>query len=155
MAIAITSWILAIIVAVLIAISLNGLGRTMSWYARPLWLFFLYIIPTLLVPMGTLLLHAKYYHKDIELSPWTIFQLYYDAYQSIWTVILIIGIIIRVRSSFVALIWVFSAALGNLLKSKFFGKWRSMESRLEIIYEEPVTSVGFQAYLILAENVLT
>lgn len=62
--------------------------------------------------------------QDIELSPWTVFQLYYDAYQGIWTLVLIFGIIIRVRSSFIALLWVSFPALGNYLKSKMFTKWR-------------------------------
>ncbi|KAJ8925688.1 hypothetical protein NQ315_009535 [Exocentrus adspersus] len=124
MFIVLSSWILSVVSTVVIAAFLNGLGRTMSWYARPLWVFFLYVIPTLLVCMTSVLLHAKYYNKSLELSPWTLFQLYYDAYQIIWTVVLLLGVIVRIRSSFIALIWVFFAALGNILKSKLFSKWR-------------------------------
>ncbi|XP_044264233.1 endoplasmic reticulum metallopeptidase 1-like isoform X5 [Tribolium madens] len=124
MSIIVGSWIASIITSLLIALCLNALGRTMSWYARPLWIFFLYIIPTLLISMAVLLLHSKYYNHDLELSPWTLFQLYYDAYQLIWTLILVFGVIVRVRSSFIAMIWVFFASLGNFLKSRLFGKWR-------------------------------
>ncbi|RZB38929.1 endoplasmic reticulum metallopeptidase 1-like, partial [Asbolus verrucosus] len=141
MSIIVASWIASIVAAVLVAACLTALGRTMSWYARPFWLFFLYVIPTLLVSMAVLLLHAKYYQKvilrrcsarrltfspfqDLELSPWTLFQLYYDAYQLIWTIILLFGVTVRVRSSFIALIWVIFGSLGNFLKSKLFGKWR-------------------------------
>nr|XP_023012163.1 endoplasmic reticulum metallopeptidase 1-like [Leptinotarsa decemlineata] len=118
------SWLLSVISTVLIATFLNCLGRTMSWYARPLWVFFLYVIPTLIVSMATILTHAKVYNKDIDSSPWTLFQLYYDAYQTIWTVVLLMGVLIRLRSSFIALIWVFAAALGNVLKSMLFNQWR-------------------------------
>ncbi|EFA07296.2 endoplasmic reticulum metallopeptidase 1 isoform X1 [Tribolium castaneum] len=124
MSIIVGSWVASIITSLLIAVCLNALGRTMSWYARPLWIFFLYVIPTLLVSMAVLLLHSKYYNHDLELSPWTLFQLYYDAYQLIWTIILVFGVIVRVRSSFIAMIWVFFASLGNFLKSRLFGKWR-------------------------------
>jgi hypothetical protein len=62
--------------------------------------------------------------QDLDLSPWTVFQLYYDAYQLIWTIILLFGVMVRVRSSFIALIWVFFASLGNFLKTRLFGKWR-------------------------------
>jgi hypothetical protein len=124
MSIIIGSWVASIITDLLIAVCLTCLGRTMSWYARPLWIFFLYVIPTLLVSMAVILLHAKYYQKDLDLSPWTVFQLYYDAYQLIWTIILLFGVMVRVRSSFIALIWVFFASLGNFLKTRLFGKWR-------------------------------
>ncbi|CAH0550191.1 unnamed protein product [Brassicogethes aeneus] len=118
------SWLLSVLTAVGLAGILNGLGRTMSWYARPMWAFFLYVIPTILVSMATILLHAKYYHKDLQLSPWLVFQMYYDAYQFIWTVVLIFGTLFRIRSSFIALSWVFFVSIGNILKSKMFGKWR-------------------------------
>lgn len=62
--------------------------------------------------------------QDLELSPWVTFQLYYDAYQVLWTLLLIFGITARFRSSFVALLWTAFPALGNILKSKLFGKWR-------------------------------
>lgn len=52
-----------IVICVAIAIALNALDRTMSWFARPIWIFFLYIVPTFLVGMGVIYLHAKYRHK--------------------------------------------------------------------------------------------
>lgn len=55
--------IACVIVSILIALLLNQLGRTMSWFARPIWLFFLYVIPTLVTSMGILLIHSKKVHK--------------------------------------------------------------------------------------------
>ncbi|XP_066142542.1 endoplasmic reticulum metallopeptidase 1-like isoform X2 [Euwallacea fornicatus] len=119
------SWLMCLMFAVGTAASLVGLGRTMSWYARPYWALFLYVIPTLVISLITIFVHAKYFNKDLILSPWTVFQLYYDAYQVIWTMVLIIGTLLRYRSSFIPLTWVFFASLGNFLKSKLFGRWRS------------------------------
>ncbi|KAG5898670.1 hypothetical protein JTB14_030620 [Gonioctena quinquepunctata] len=124
MVFAFLSWLFSVITNFAIAALLDCLGRTMSWYARPLWIFFLYVIPTLVVSITTILLHAKVYNKDLDYSPWTLFQLYYDAYQTIWTIVLLLGVLLRLRSSFIALIWAFAAALGNILKSVFFGRWR-------------------------------
>ncbi|CAH1280027.1 unnamed protein product [Diabrotica balteata] len=118
------SWIISVISTLGVAALINCLGRTMSWYARPLWIFFLYVIPTLVISMATVLYHAKVYNKDIEMSPWTVFQLYYDAYQLLWTLVLLLGVAIRLRSSFIALLWVFSATLGNIFKSLLFTRWR-------------------------------
>jgi hypothetical protein len=69
MSIIIGSWVASIITDLLIAVCLTCLGRTMSWYARPLWIFFLYVIPTLLVSMAVILLHAKYYQKVLSFDP--------------------------------------------------------------------------------------
>ncbi|CAH1998298.1 unnamed protein product [Acanthoscelides obtectus] len=121
---ALISWILSVFATVIIAALLTAFGRTMSWYARPLWAFFLYVIPTLLVCMATVLLHAKLFNSDLDVSPWAKFQIYYDAYQVIWTVVLFFGILLRIRSSFIAWTWTFFAALGNILKSKLYGRFR-------------------------------
>lgn len=130
----VSSWFLTLIVCNSIAFVLVSLGRTMSWYARPLWVFYLYVIPSLVVSMAAILLHAKQFNKDLELSPWTLFQLYYDSYQFMWTFILILGIILRIRSSFIALTWVLFAAIGNILKTKLFGKWRDSKWLLMHIF---------------------
>lgn len=37
---------------------------------------------------------------------------------------LILGVIVRIRSSFIALLWVFFASIGNALKSKLFSRFR-------------------------------
>ncbi|KAK9707901.1 Peptidase family M28 [Popillia japonica] len=122
------TWFASAIFCVIIAICLNLLDRTMAWYGRPLWVFFLYMVPTTLVSKFVIFAHAKYNHKDIEVWPWTVFQIYYDAYQLIWTVVLTIGTILRIRSSFIALLSAVFMAMANLLKSKLFakqkdGKW--------------------------------
>lgn len=69
-----------------------------------------------------------FFVQDLELSSWVTFQLYYDAYQMLWTLLLIFGIAARFRSSFIALLWTAFPALGNILKSKLFGKWRGTNS---------------------------
>lgn len=66
MTIIIVTLLATVFFAVLVAACLTALGRTMSWFARPLWIFFLYVIPTLLVSMAVLLLHAKFYQKVAE-----------------------------------------------------------------------------------------
>ena len=45
------AWMSVLIVVFLIAALLTVLDRTMSWYQRPIWIFFLYIHPSLLTMM--------------------------------------------------------------------------------------------------------
>ncbi|KAH1007293.1 hypothetical protein HUJ04_004549 [Dendroctonus ponderosae] len=119
------SLLLCMLFALGTAACLMGLGRTMSWYARPFWAFFIYVIPTLVISLVAILMHANHFTKEIAMFPWTVFQLYYDAYQLLWTIVLLVGIPLRIRSSFIALTWVVFASIGNLLKSHLFGQWRS------------------------------
>lgn len=49
--IVIISWLASLLSCTLIALILTKLGKVMSWYARPAWLFFLYICPTTSVSM--------------------------------------------------------------------------------------------------------
>lgn len=45
------SWIISMMSVTFIALILTKLEKVMSWYARPAWLFFLYVCPTLAVSM--------------------------------------------------------------------------------------------------------
>lgn len=47
----IVSWLVSILSCTLIALILTKLGKVMSWYARPAWLFFLYVVPTIFISM--------------------------------------------------------------------------------------------------------
>jgi hypothetical protein len=57
---AIGSLLLILLVNLLIALTLTALDRSMSWFARPVWIFFLYICPTLFVPMALLLIVSRW-----------------------------------------------------------------------------------------------
>lgn len=48
----ICSWIICMISVTMIALLLTKLDKVMSWYARPAWLFFLYVCPTVAVSMS-------------------------------------------------------------------------------------------------------
>jgi len=50
----IIAWIISLITCILIAILLSILGRTMSWYAKPIWICFLYVLPILSVSMAVI-----------------------------------------------------------------------------------------------------
>lgn len=57
------SWVSALLGCLAIALLLNSTGATMSWYANPVWIFFLYVIPTYTACMLTIYLHASYFNK--------------------------------------------------------------------------------------------
>lgn len=57
------TWFASVFFSLIVAVVLNMLNRTMAWYGRPLWVFFLYMVPTLLVLMIGIRLHAKYNHQ--------------------------------------------------------------------------------------------
>lgn len=61
------SWIFSMFCATIVAMFLTQLGKVMSWYARPAWLFFLYICPTVIASMAFFLAVAKN-QKKVKIS---------------------------------------------------------------------------------------
>ncbi|XP_058797320.1 endoplasmic reticulum metallopeptidase 1-like [Phymastichus coffea] len=122
-AIVICSWIISMISVTIIALLLTKLGKVMSWYARPAWLFFLYVCPTVAVSMTFFLFMAARQKKDVY-SSWTLYQLYFDAYNVFWMTVLLFCILLDIRSGFIPLHWVLFLSLGNILRQTFFNKWR-------------------------------
>lgn len=57
------SWLLTLMVSILIALCLTALGSSLSWYARPVWIIFLYVIPSVTVPMLLLLYKSQHQRK--------------------------------------------------------------------------------------------
>ncbi|XP_047115031.1 endoplasmic reticulum metallopeptidase 1-like isoform X1 [Schistocerca piceifrons] len=120
---AICSWLLGILACITIAVILTSIGCTMSWYARPVWIFFLYISPALAVPMA-FILGLSHIQRKVFSSPWTVFQLYCDGYQIAWTLILTFCTLLSVRSGFVAWMWTFFPCIVSLLQRITYRRWR-------------------------------
>ncbi|XP_012263393.2 endoplasmic reticulum metallopeptidase 1-like [Athalia rosae] len=117
------SIIFAMVSVTIIAVFLTQLGKVMSWYARPAWLFFLYICPTVFTSMAFILAIARSQKKK-NITPLTLYYLYFDAYNSLWIAVLSICVILRIRSGFIPLHWVIFPSIGNILREKFFSNWR-------------------------------
>lgn len=119
----ILSWLISMISCTLIVRVLTKLGKVMSWYARPAWLFFLYVCPTIFVSMIFFLYVGSRQKKEVN-STWILYQIYCDAYSIIWMSILFICVLLEIRSGFIPLHWVVFPTVGNLLRYNFFNKWR-------------------------------
>ncbi|XP_076761618.1 endoplasmic reticulum metallopeptidase 1 [Xylocopa sonorina] len=119
----IVSWLISILSCTLIAIVLTKLGKVMSWYARPAWLFFLYVVPTIFVSMTFFLYVGSHQKKKVK-SAWILYQIYCDSYCIIWMSVLSCCVLFEIRSGFIPLHWVVFPTLGNILRYNFFNKWR-------------------------------
>ncbi|XP_075216314.1 endoplasmic reticulum metallopeptidase 1-like [Lycorma delicatula] len=115
------SWALSLLTSGLTAICLSTLNRSMSWYSRPAWIFFLYVIPSILIPLFVTLMAARKQRLVIK-SPWVLFRLYYDANQILYTLILAGCILCRMRSGFIPAMWVLFTAIGSILRERVFHK---------------------------------
>ncbi|XP_046662135.1 endoplasmic reticulum metallopeptidase 1-like [Homalodisca vitripennis] len=116
-------WLLSLACTAAIATTLTLLNRAMSWFSRPVWILFLYIIPSLLVSLATVLLAAKRLKKVVR-SPWLQFRLFWDAHQLIFTLFLFIAIVTGIRSGFVCALWVAFACTANVLTQRTLAKYR-------------------------------
>ncbi|KAJ8883385.1 hypothetical protein PR048_015228, partial [Dryococelus australis] len=57
-------------------------------------------------------------------SPWTLFQLYCDGYMLVWTFMLVVSIVFRIRSGFIPLIWILFPVFGSLMRDVTFRYWK-------------------------------
>lgn len=115
------SWLVSMFSCTLIALILTKLGKVMSWYARPVWLFFLYVCPTIFMSMIVLLQIGLRQKKEVG-SAWILYHMYYDAYSLIWISILFVCVLFGIRSGFIPLHWVLFPAIGNIVRHSFFSK---------------------------------
>ncbi|XP_071454875.1 endoplasmic reticulum metallopeptidase 1-like [Hetaerina americana] len=110
------SCLLTLVVAATISTSLSLLGRTMSWFARPIWIGVLYVIPTLLTQLLMVLLISKWQKKVLG-TVWSVFWKYFDAALIVWCVLLAVTAVFRLRSGYVICAWVlFPAIVSYLLR---------------------------------------
>ncbi|XP_046389078.1 endoplasmic reticulum metallopeptidase 1-like [Ischnura elegans] len=110
------SCLLSLVAATLISTSLSLLGRTMSWFARPIWIGVLYVIPTLLTQLLLILVVAKWQKKVLGMV-WTVFWKYFDAALILWSALLAVTVVFRLRSGYVICAWVlFPAIVSYLLR---------------------------------------
>jgi hypothetical protein len=63
---------------------------------------------------------------QVVTSVWTLFQLYSDGYQIMWTLILLMCTMLQIRSGFIALLWIFFAIIENFSRTLLFRHWRGM-----------------------------
>lgn len=91
------------------------IGRSMSWYSRPTWLLFLYVIPSTVTIMALQHYFSVNQLKVVK-SKMLLFQIYYDVYQFIWTFILLMTVIFRIRSGYIVWLWVIGPGLGILIQ---------------------------------------
>ncbi|XP_011497152.1 PREDICTED: endoplasmic reticulum metallopeptidase 1-like [Ceratosolen solmsi marchali] len=118
----ICSWIISMIFMTIIALIFTKLGKVMSWYARPAWLFFLYVCPTIAISMIFFILMGARQKQNI--SSWILYQLYFDAYSMLWILILFLCILLDIKSGFIPLHWVLFLSIGNIIRQNFFNKWK-------------------------------
>lgn len=52
-------WLATLLTIALLSLTVVLLDRCLSWFAQPVWLLFLYIIPSILVPMVLLTLFGR------------------------------------------------------------------------------------------------
>ncbi|KAG8237643.1 hypothetical protein J437_LFUL013621, partial [Ladona fulva] len=106
--------LIALLVAATVAATLSFFERTMSWFARPVWIGLLYVVPTLLSHL-ILVLGVSKFQKHALGSVWNVFWKYFDAAILIWSTLLAVTIVFRLRSGYVICTWVFFPAIVSYL----------------------------------------
>lgn len=122
-------WIGSVVVCVLIACLLILCNRTMSWFGNPIWMYLLYVVPTLntgfiitrrSADATTERLARMVEKRDVTLNCWTVFQIYFDATLILWTFLMVVTLAVGLLSGFIALLWVIFASLYNIVQQVAF-----------------------------------
>lgn len=105
-------WILAILYIYLLTMFLNWMNLTQSWYRSFFYQCSLYYCSTVLFcVLGPFLI----FKQRSKLSPLQKAEMNSLSSQFIWTIILLVGTIYGIRSSYLPLIFVFCPTLSNLI----------------------------------------
>ncbi|XP_076259381.1 endoplasmic reticulum metallopeptidase 1-like isoform X2 [Rhynchophorus ferrugineus] len=144
------SWLLAGIFVMILAVVLDCLGKTMSWYANPWTTFGLYIIPVIGIS-GCLPYFTKY--KNFSLNIRGQFQAH--LVRLIWTFVLIIGTAAQVRSTYFIMILILFDSFGFLLIHALrlqytVGIWlivHVLSLVLPVIYMMTVAAMNFNFFI--------
>lgn len=59
------SWIFTVAVSVFLAASFYSVNRLLSWFTRPIWIYFLYGIPALTIPLSFVVTATKHFKKTV------------------------------------------------------------------------------------------
>lgn len=135
------SWILTLVFILGLAFVITLLNRPLSWFARPIWIFFLYIIPTFLTSIFVAQAFKKKFNtvsfsrtilrmrRKMEIIIHCVFQLislpstistiYYDSNICIFTTISAFLTLSLIRSNFIVSIWLAFSFSFWILKTKF------------------------------------
>lgn len=115
----ILSWIATFGVVYFIAVVLDGIDYSMTWYGSPWLIFGLYVAPIILCACASLHF-VNALTKSGEVPAPVQSQLQIHCVRLIWTLLLIIGTALHIRSAYLFMIPVFfntlSFALIHLLK---------------------------------------
>ncbi|CAG9768481.1 unnamed protein product [Ceutorhynchus assimilis] len=111
----VVSWLLAAVFMVALALVLDLLNKTMSWYGRPWFIFSLYVVPTFVLS-GCLLSISNHQCTSFQsLSLGARSQLQVHLLRLIWTFILLIATIMQIRSAYLIMILVLFSSVGFLI----------------------------------------
>jgi len=113
-------WLTTLSTIAILSLIVVLLDRCLSWFAQPVWLLFLYIIPTILVPMVVLILFGrkflwgnkgKYYPSSL------IYSISRDGNQFLFIIILLVCVLLRIRSGFAVALFVTCNSISTMLQN--------------------------------------
>ncbi|XP_025425478.1 endoplasmic reticulum metallopeptidase 1-like isoform X2 [Sipha flava] len=113
-------WLATLLTIAILSLTVTHLDRCLSWFAQPSWLFFLYIIPTILVPMVLLALFGRKFlwgQKGKHYPQSLLYCISRDGNQMLYIIILLVCVLLRIRSGFAVALFVSCNAISTALQN--------------------------------------
>ena len=116
--------IVSIVAVTLVAIFLDALNKTMSWYSKPYLIFFLYMAPTMMSVIAVLNFALSRQKKFFQFHDgvWVIESMYFEVSKLVWTFYTLVMTLLRLKSSFFCMIWVLCPMTGRLFLDQIYDR---------------------------------
>ena len=116
--------IVSFVTVTMVAIFLDALNKTMSWYSKPYLIFFLYMAPTMMSVIAVLHFALARQKKFFQFHDgvWVIESMYFEVSKLLWTFYTLIMTLLRLKSSFFCMIWVLFPMCGRLLLDQIYDR---------------------------------
>ncbi|XP_027845862.2 endoplasmic reticulum metallopeptidase 1-like [Aphis gossypii] len=111
-------WLATLFTIAVLSLTVVMLDRRLSWFAQPAWLLFLYITPTILVPMVLLVLFGRKFlwgKKGTHYPQSLMYCISRDGNQLLYIMILLLCVLLRIRSGFAVALFVTCNTISILL----------------------------------------
>eukprot|EP00094_Tigriopus_californicus_P008285 TCALIF_07981-PA protein Name:"Similar to ermp1 Endoplasmic reticulum metallopeptidase 1 (Xenopus laevis)" AED:0.31 eAED:0.31 QI:0/0.9/0.90/0.90/1/1/11/658/673 len=120
LAAAITAFVLVTMIATL----LDAFNHSMSWYTRTYLIFFLYVCPTLFAVIAVFNFALPRQRKFFQFADgaWVIESLYFEVSRLIWTLYTLVMTLLRLKSSFLCMLWVLFPLIGRTVSERFYDR---------------------------------
>jgi len=114
--------IASFVAVTMVAVVLDALRKTMSWYSKPYLICLLYMAPTMMSVIAVFHFALPRQKKFFQFKDglWVIESLYFEVSKLVWTLYTLVMTLLRLKSSFFCMMWVLFPMAGRFILERIY-----------------------------------